>query len=179
MSLYDEKKKNEQLILEHGLYEKAVVELETDILDKGSWGKALAEACGDEAMAKGFYIKFRVQILKEHILADKIRKIQIKEEAEDQERLKAEAQRFGLVREMVRAKVNTEIRNLLQTDVSMAIQKLKEAKGVRLAQDLVGILGIVKTEQENETLFSLDESSTKHKTLQGALVEYIEKNGFE
>ena len=179
MSLYDEKKKNDQLILEHGLYEKAVVELETDLLDKGSWGKALVEANGDEVIARGLYIKHRVQILKDHIEADKIRKITIREEAEDFEKLKAEVQKVSLVRDMVIAKANAEARNLLQTDVSMAIQKLKQAKGVRLAQDLVGILGIVKIEKEGETLFSLAEGSAKHKTLQGALVEYIEKNGLQ
>lgn len=179
MSLYDEKKRNDQLILEHGLYEKAVVELETDILDKGSWGKALVEANGDEVIAKGLYIKHRVQILKDHIEADKLRK---QKAYKDAERAKEEAARLKALKEKQRIQAEAELQKIINEsmgDPSIAISKLKVAKGVRLAQDLVDILGIEKSEGEGVTFFSLRNGSVKHSNLQDALLEYISKFGFK
>ena len=179
MSLYDEKKKNDQLILEHGLYEKAVVELETDLLDKGSWGKALVEANGDEVIARGLYIKHRVQILKDHIEADILRKEKAREDAE---RAKEAAARAKALKEKQRIEAEAELQKILNESMgnpSIAISKLKVAKGVRLAQDLVDILGIEKSEGESGTFFLVRNGSIKHSNLQDALLEHISKFGFE
>jgi len=155
------------------------VELETDILDKGSWGKALVEANGDEVIAKGLYIKHRVQILKDHIEADKLRK---QKAYKDAERAKEEAARLKALKEKQRIQAEVElqkIKNESMGNPSIAISKLKVAKGVRLAQDLVDILGIEKSEGKGGTFFSVRNGSVKHRNLQDALLEYISKFGFK
>jgi len=190
MSLYDDIKKNDELILEHGLYEKAMVELETDILDKGSWGKALVESNGDEVIARGLYIKHRVQILKDHIVADALRMRKARLEAA---RTKAELEQSMAQQEKEKkmamaqleqqkkdsdADVQQRIKSRIG-DPDIAISKLKVAKGVRLAQDLVNILGIEKSEGKEGTFYLIKGGSMKHSNLHDALIEHILKFGFK
>jgi hypothetical protein len=47
------------------LYEIVAEEIEGDIIYKGLWTKALADANGDEKLQKSLYIKLRVQMIKD------------------------------------------------------------------------------------------------------------------
>jgi len=118
MSLKSEKNKVEQFILEHSLYEKAVAEIEAELMDKGAWGKALVEANGNKEVAEGLYIKHSVELHKQHILLDKIRKQEEQERAADIENRKAQADR-------IKAKKESEER----------AQKNKELKLAKLSRD--------------------------------------------
>jgi hypothetical protein len=54
------------------LYEFVLNEIETGILAKGLWSKALANSGGDDANAKSIYMKYRVQSIKDIFTAHKI-----------------------------------------------------------------------------------------------------------
>ena len=47
------------------LYEMALDEFEAGDIRRGLWAQALAEADGDEARAKGFYLKLRVRAMQD------------------------------------------------------------------------------------------------------------------
>ncbi len=51
--------------LEEALYEFVVAEIESGTRRPGLWGKALANAQGDETKAKGLYIQYRVESLED------------------------------------------------------------------------------------------------------------------
>jgi hypothetical protein len=51
--------------LEEALYEFVVTEIESGVRRRGLWGKALANAQGDETKAKGLYIQYRVESLED------------------------------------------------------------------------------------------------------------------
>jgi len=50
---------------EEALYEMALDEFEAGDIRRGLWAQALAEAQGDEARAKGFYLKLRVRAMQD------------------------------------------------------------------------------------------------------------------
>ena len=54
------------------LYEFVITEMESGVLSKGLWGKALADSNGDDAKAKSIYMKHRVQSIKDVFTAKKI-----------------------------------------------------------------------------------------------------------
>ncbi|MDB9885163.1 hypothetical protein OAC94_00985 [Gammaproteobacteria bacterium] len=54
---------------ENSLYEKAASDIEANIIDKGLWTKAFAEADGNEIRQKALYIKMIVRQYKDEILA--------------------------------------------------------------------------------------------------------------
>ena len=54
------------------LYEYVLNEMESGVIVKGLWGKALANSNGNEANAKSIYMKYRVQSIKDIFTARKI-----------------------------------------------------------------------------------------------------------
>ena len=54
------------------LYEYVLNEMESGVIVKGLWGKALANSNGNEANAKSIYMKYRVQSIKDIFVAREI-----------------------------------------------------------------------------------------------------------
>ena len=54
------------------LYEYVLNEMESDIIAKGLWAKALANSAGDTANAKSIYMQYRVQSIKDAFTTLKI-----------------------------------------------------------------------------------------------------------
>lgn len=81
---------------EEAIYERAANEIETDSLKKGVWAKSLAEADGNEIVAKARYVRMRSQ----QLLHEHQQQIQQKEE---QQRQTDEADRQVQLREQQKA----------------------------------------------------------------------------
>jgi len=54
------------------LYEFVLNEMESGVLAKGLWGKALADSDGEDSKAKSIYMKYRVQSIKDAFTAKEI-----------------------------------------------------------------------------------------------------------
>ena len=69
MSIFDDiiGKDADDRLAEEMLYAEAMREIESGIRRDGLWGKAIAESDGDEKKAKAFYLKLRVQALKDEL----------------------------------------------------------------------------------------------------------------
>ena len=52
-------------LVEEKIYEQVLMEIESGIRRDGLWAKALQESRGDTQEAQGYYIKFRVQSIKD------------------------------------------------------------------------------------------------------------------
>ncbi len=69
MSIFD-RLKTEAIgarVAEEELYASVLREIESGVRRDGLWAKALASASGDEGKAKGLYIEYRVQSLRDEI----------------------------------------------------------------------------------------------------------------
>ena len=85
---------------ENSLYEKAANDIENEIIDKGIWTKAFAQANGDEVKQKAIYIELIVQHYKNQIEAgEELNNILATEE---EKRKKREARQAAEAAEYVR-----------------------------------------------------------------------------
>jgi len=71
-------------IEEEALYKQVLDEVESGVMRKGIYAKALADGLGDEGKAQSLYIKYRVQSLVEE---DKQRAQSLISEAEEEKRI--------------------------------------------------------------------------------------------
>ena len=78
MSIFDDiiGKNADDRLAEEMLYAEAMREIEQGIRRDGLWGKAIADSEGDDKKAKGLYLKYRVQALKDELEASKSTKAQ-------------------------------------------------------------------------------------------------------
>ena len=74
------RKNADDRLAEEMLYAEAIREIEQGVRRDGLWGKALADSEGDEKKAKGLYLKYRVQALKDEL--ERERQVRIQEETE-------------------------------------------------------------------------------------------------
>jgi len=60
-------KNSEKRLLEEELYEQVALEIADNKIRPGIWAKALAKAEGSEEKAKGLYIKYRIESIKDEM----------------------------------------------------------------------------------------------------------------
>ena len=121
---------------EEKLYEIAMEELESRSYIKGIWAKAFSQSDADEQRAKALYIKFRVQSLKEELMAKrkleeeraKQEKMRFQKEAEERERIRI--QKEAQERERIR------IQNEVQERERIRVQKeAQERERIRIQNE--------------------------------------------
>ena len=104
---------------ENSLYEKAANDIENEIIEKGIWTKAFAQANGDEVKQKAIYIELIVQHYKNQIEAgEELNNILATEE---EKRKKREARQAAEAAEYVRKRPKTD------SEKAEEIRKDKEA----------------------------------------------------
>ena len=104
---------------ENSLYEKAANDIENEIIDKGIWTKAFAQANGDEVKQKAIYIELIVQHYKNQIEAgEELNNILATEE---EKRKKREARQAAEASEYNRKRPKTD------SEKAEEIRKDKEA----------------------------------------------------
>ena len=104
---------------ENSLYEKAANDIENEIIKKGIWTKAFAQANGDEVKQKAIYIELIVQHYKNQIEAgEELNNILATEE---EKRKKREARQAAEAAEYVRKRPKTD------SEKAEEIRKDKEA----------------------------------------------------
>lgn len=104
---------------ENSLYEKAANDIENEIIEKGIWTKAFAQANGDEVKQKAIYIELIVQHYKNQIEAgEELNNILATEE---EKRKKREARQAAEAAEYVRKQPKTD------SEKAEEIRKDKEA----------------------------------------------------
>ena len=104
---------------ENSLYEKAANDIENEIIEKGIWTKAFAQANGDEIKQKAIYIELIVQHYKNQIEAgEELANILATEE---EKRKKREARQAAEAAEYARKRPKTD------SEKAEEIRKDKEA----------------------------------------------------
>ena len=66
------------------LYAEAIREIEQGLRRDGLWGKAIADSEGDDKKAKGLYLKYRVQALKDELEQERQKAYEQQQFAEEQ-----------------------------------------------------------------------------------------------
>ncbi|APD89769.1 hypothetical protein BM524_08210 [Alteromonas mediterranea] len=101
-------KRSAERLFEERLYEQVVTELSRGEKRQGLWAKAIADAEGIDEKAKSFYIKYRVQSLKDEWSLAEHEKAQ-KEENNKRKELQALRERNAILRKNSRNKFKNEM----------------------------------------------------------------------
>jgi len=118
---------------ENSLYEKAANDIENEIIEKGIWTKAFAQANGDEVKQKAIYIELIVQHYKNQIEAgEELNNILATEE---EKRKKREARQAAEAAEYVRKrpKIDSEKAEEIRKDKEAFIKE-QEARDRKLRE---------------------------------------------
>ena len=91
MSIFDDiiGKNADDRLAEEMLYAEAMSEIEQGLRRDGLWGKALADGEGNQEKAKGLYLKYRVQALKDEL---QIEREKIKQTTEEEKKVETSKQ---------------------------------------------------------------------------------------
>ena len=97
MSIFDDiiGKNADDRLAEEMLYAEAMREIEQGLRRDGLWGKAIADSEGDDKKAKGLYLKYRVQALKDELERERQKAYEQQQFAEEQRIEKKEKDTYG------------------------------------------------------------------------------------